>query len=629
MPRLRKARSSSLLLLSSSSGTRWGSASTMVTSAPNERQTDANSQPMAPAPRMTTEPGIVSMPSASSLVMTREWSISSPGIERGTEPVASRTWRASIVRPSTSTAVGETRRPWPWTTSILRLFTRPVRPLNSPSTTLSLYLLTPPMSTDSKVPLTPNCADSLMTSTVSAECSSALVGMQPRCRQVPPTLSFSTMTTVMPSSAARRAAAYPPLPPPRTTRSTVSADGWVTAVAPRCGDRRVRLLGSSRWPCVVHPSTVGAGASHPPDRPRGRTSVGLLDRLRRADRPGTVRGARSDDVYHLEEWAGSRRGVEGFVEPQTSTTATTLVLVAGDGEWTRRRVDSPKAAFSFGTQDRHPGVRRRRRRLPAAHARVDRQAQGRRRDRPPDSPVAAPTRGPSCTAITSPAPTAHDLAGSGRSSRRSWSRRVDRPSAAAPDAASVAGAAAVAAGGGGDQAAAAGALRERAGVRRHVLAVRQRRVADERRARRGGPGAGLAPSRAGPDASRAALAASRASAPCAAASSRPFALPPSRRRSLGRTARPSRPRTDGDGPGCRTGGDGAAATRRRRPGRARQRRPGSERSRRTSRGRGGQPAAARPPSARRPGGRHPFEALRSSSSCTNVRTAAPVPPCGV
>jgi hypothetical protein len=40
--------------------------------------------------------------------------------------------------------------------------------------------------------------------------------------------------------------------------------------------------------------------------------------------------------------------VEGFVEPETSTTATTLVLVATDGEWTRRRVPSPKAAFGFG-----------------------------------------------------------------------------------------------------------------------------------------------------------------------------------------------------------------------------------------------------------------------------------------
>jgi len=40
--------------------------------------------------------------------------------------------------------------------------------------------------------------------------------------------------------------------------------------------------------------------------------------------------------------------VEGFVEPATMNTSTTLVLVAGDGEWTRRRVDSPKEAFALG-----------------------------------------------------------------------------------------------------------------------------------------------------------------------------------------------------------------------------------------------------------------------------------------
>ncbi len=110
----------------------------IVTSDPNERQTEPNSQPIAPAPRMATEPGMVSSLSASSLVMTRVWSMSRPGMERGTEPVASRTWRASMRRPSTSTAVGLTSFPTPWTTSILRLLTRPVRPLNRPVTTLSL-----------------------------------------------------------------------------------------------------------------------------------------------------------------------------------------------------------------------------------------------------------------------------------------------------------------------------------------------------------------------------------------------------------------------------------------------------------------------------------------------------------
>jgi len=79
--------------------------------------------------------------------------------------------------------------------------------------------------------------------------------------------------------------------------------------------------------------------------------VGLRDRLSgRKGRPGTPRAAESEDLDHLQAWAGSRRGVEGFVEPQTATTATTLVLVAGDGEWTRRRVDNPKAAFAFGSR---------------------------------------------------------------------------------------------------------------------------------------------------------------------------------------------------------------------------------------------------------------------------------------
>jgi hypothetical protein len=67
----------------------------------------------------------------------------------------------------------------------------------------------------------------------------------------------------------------------------------------------------------------------------------------RKGRPGTVRTAASGDADHLAAFAQSRKGVEGFVEPQTLTTATTLVLVAGDGEWTRRRVESPKAAFQL------------------------------------------------------------------------------------------------------------------------------------------------------------------------------------------------------------------------------------------------------------------------------------------
>ena len=75
--------------------------------------------------------------------------------------------------------------------------------------------------------------------------------------------------------------------------------------------------------------------------------MGLRDRLTRR-RPGTTRTADSADVARLVEFAGSRRGVEGFVEPETSTSSTTIALVATDGEWTRRRIDSPKAAFALG-----------------------------------------------------------------------------------------------------------------------------------------------------------------------------------------------------------------------------------------------------------------------------------------
>lgn len=70
--------------------------------------------------------------------------------------------------------------------------------------------------------------------------------------------------------------------------------------------------------------------------------------FRRRNRPGTVRAATSADVEHLEQWTRTRRGVEAFVEPQTAVTETTVALVASDGEWTRRRVDGPKAARDLG-----------------------------------------------------------------------------------------------------------------------------------------------------------------------------------------------------------------------------------------------------------------------------------------
>jgi hypothetical protein len=67
--------------------------------------------------------------------------------------------------------------------------------------------------------------------------------------------------------------------------------------------------------------------------------------------PGTMdRAAESVDRTHLEEFVRTRQGVEGFVEPRTMVTETTLLLVAIDGEWTRRRVPSPQWAHNWANK---------------------------------------------------------------------------------------------------------------------------------------------------------------------------------------------------------------------------------------------------------------------------------------
>jgi hypothetical protein len=53
---------------------------------------------------------------------------------------------------------------------------------------------------------------------------------------------------------------------------------------------------------------------------------------------------------HLASFVSSRRGVEAFVEPPTNVTATTVVLIAYDGEWTRRAVVSRDAAFELARE---------------------------------------------------------------------------------------------------------------------------------------------------------------------------------------------------------------------------------------------------------------------------------------
>ena len=60
-----------------------------------------------------------------------------------------------------------------------------------------------------------------------------------------------------------------------------------------------------------------------------------------------VRASSGDDERHLEEFVSTREGVEGFVEPRTAVSDVTLLLVAWDGEFTRRRVPSAEWAYKF------------------------------------------------------------------------------------------------------------------------------------------------------------------------------------------------------------------------------------------------------------------------------------------
>ncbi len=70
-------------------------------------------------------------------------------------------------------------------------------------------------------------------------------------------------------------------------------------------------------------------------------------RRRQAGAASGDRPANHGDVTHLEGFVRSRRGVEAFIEPRTTVTETTVLLIAHDGEWTRRRIDGPEGARRF------------------------------------------------------------------------------------------------------------------------------------------------------------------------------------------------------------------------------------------------------------------------------------------
>ena len=80
------------------------------------------------------------------------------------------------------------------------------------------------------------------------------------------------------------------------------------------------------------------------------------------------------DLNYLRQWVAEHDGVEAFVEPKTTVTEVTVVLVAADGEWTRRRAGGDSGARRLSDRLQDPRLRRAEGRLPPADARPRRAA---------------------------------------------------------------------------------------------------------------------------------------------------------------------------------------------------------------------------------------------------------------
>jgi hypothetical protein len=79
--------------------------------------------------------------------------------------------------------------------------------------------------------------------------------------------------------------------------------------------------------------------------------VGLFDGFRgRGSRRSSDGGDPAVDLRHMHQWVAEHEGVEAYVEPKTTVTEVTVVLVATDGEWTRRRAGGHSGARRLSDQ---------------------------------------------------------------------------------------------------------------------------------------------------------------------------------------------------------------------------------------------------------------------------------------
>lgn len=76
--------------------------------------------------------------------------------------------------------------------------------------------------------------------------------------------------------------------------------------------------------------------------------VGLLSRMKKR-KSAASDDRRADDAVtlYLSEFVATHRGVEAYVEQATQMNPPTVLLVAFDGAWTRRRVPSDAWGHKF------------------------------------------------------------------------------------------------------------------------------------------------------------------------------------------------------------------------------------------------------------------------------------------
>ncbi len=212
MPCFVRARWKAVARSESMPGVMRGRYSTTVTSAPRRRQTEPSSSPMMPAPTTISFLGTAGRLSAPVESTTLPSTNSTPGRGVGSEPVAMTMFLAfSVVfdpsAASTSTLPGPAIVPLPLIQSTLFFLNRNSMPLVR-AVTLSFLAacIWPRFSLG--VTSMPILANSVLADSNSSEaCSSALDGMQPTFRQVPPRVPrISMQAAFSPSCPARIAA---------------------------------------------------------------------------------------------------------------------------------------------------------------------------------------------------------------------------------------------------------------------------------------------------------------------------------------------------------------------------------------------------------------------------------------